>query len=353
MKQEQNGPINPMAGIGVAKDQIVRKPIRIGDRTYSVAGDNGYLSAMGDTFEPMTIRTLRALCDDGAHALDVGANIGFTALGLSQYCSKVAAIEPVPRTFDYLRRNVETTPNISIFKHALGNSEGIVRMQGYNDFLAGSFVADAYEVHNDNHFLEAVPIKRLDDCFQSFGLDRIDVMKVDVEGFELEVFEGGRQVIGDFKPMAFLEMNHWCLSVFRRISIPEFRERLLAVFPYVYAMDGESNIDFSDNANAHNIYHAHLIEHRFSNLVAGFDRDQIIERLETLRRPVAPQPAPAPQIPSPNEEAMRAEIESLKVDMFALRESLGASTAEVEALRQSTSWKITAPIRAVVSALKK
>src|ERR1700739_2636388 len=152
--KHRNGLINPMAGIGVAANPIIRRPMQIGDHTYSIAGDDGYLNAMGGVFEPSTIRTLRALCDDNAFALAVGSHIGLTALGLSQYCAKIAAVEPVPRTFDYLRRNVEMTPNISIFTHALGNSEGIVRMQGYNDFLAGSFVADTYEVRNDNHFLE-------------------------------------------------------------------------------------------------------------------------------------------------------------------------------------------------------
>lgn len=351
MKQGQDAPVSPSVGIGVA-DPVTSRRVKIGERTYSISGDNGYLSAMGSTFEPSTVHTLRALCDDGAYAVDVGANIGLTALALSQYCRKVIGIEPVPRTFEYLRRNVETTPNIAIFKHALGNSEGIVRMQGYNDFLAGSFIADTYEVHNDNHFLEAVPIKRLDDCFTSMGLDRLDLLKVDVEGFELEVFEGGKQVIGDFKPMAFLEMNHWCLNVFRRISIPEFRERLLAVFPFIYAMDGEKYLDYGDDANVHNINHGHIIEHRFSNLVAGFDRDQIVARLEALRGPAVLQ-APAPPQPSPQEEDLRAKIESMKLHIVALQKQLDESICTAEALRQSTSWKITAPIRAVVNALRK
>lgn len=346
--EHRNGLINPTAGIGVAANPIIRKPMLIGDHSYSIAGDDGYLKAMGDVFEPSTIRTLRALCDDGAFALDVGANIGLTALSLSQYCTKVAAVEPVPRTFDYLRRNVERITNISIFKHALGNSEGIVRMQGFNDFLAGSFIADTYEINNDSHFLEAVPIKRLDDCFPSFGLGRLDLVKVDVEGFELEVFEGGRQVIGDLKPMAFLEMNHWCLNVFRRISIPEFRERLLDVFPFVYAIDGDEILDYGDEANVHHINHSHVILHRFDNLVAGFDRDQIVSRLESLRHLDASEVTETAPV-----HTFESEIGRLNVEIG----DLSARTAElleiIEAYRRSTSWKITAPMRAIIGALKR
>lgn len=314
------------------------KSITIGDRQFHIVGDAGYLKAVGAAFEPDTIGALRALAADQAQALDVGANIGLTACALSQFCEKVSGIEPVPRTFGYLQRNTSNLPNVKIFKHALGSSEGIVRMQGYPDFLAGSFIADAYEIPNDNHFLEEVAVKRLDDCFPSLGLDRIDLMKVDVEGFELEVFEGGRQVIGDFKPMAFLEMNHWCLNIFRRISLPEFRERLLAVFPVLYAMDGDEFVDFAEEGNLHRIYHGHLVEHRFANLVAGFDRDEIVGRLTTLcsaermRRMTAPPPEP--------------EIDYAALEIAALRDDLARAAARVEELEKSTSWRLTAPLRA-------
>lgn len=350
MSEERNGAAHSMADIGAAKGQSIKRRVAIGDRTYTISGDGGYLDAMGDTFEPSTVHTLRALCNDGAQALDVGANIGLTALALSQYCEKVVGIEPVLRTFDYLRRNVDATPKISIFNHALGNDDIVLKMQGNHDFLAGSFIADSYEINDESHFVEEVRVKRLDDCFGSLGLDRVDFIKVDVEGFELEVFEGGRQVLNDFKPIALLEMNHWCLNVFRRISIPAFRERLLSVFPFLYAVDGSDFVDFGDERNAHRIFHAHLIEHRFANLVAGFDRDDLVSRLAALRGLDSLQPTSPPQTPSPQEEAMRAEIERLKGSIAELEKRLGESSSAIEAFKRSTSWKVTAPIRAVVRA---
>jgi FkbM family methyltransferase len=293
------------------------------------------------------VATLHALGENGDRALDIGANIGLTALALSQFCEKVVAIEPVPRTFEYLQCNTRTIPSISVFQHALGNSTGMIPMQGHNNFLAGSFVADAYHVETD-HFMEHVPIKRLDDCFSNFGLSVIDLMKIDVEGFELEVIEGGRQIINDLKPLVFLEMNHWCLNVFRRISIPEFRERLLAIFPCVYAVDGDDFLDYGDDANVHHINHSHVVHFKFCNLIAGFDRDEITERLMSKRSVNAERTicAPEAELSLDNLQDGQGEISQLKAKIQELQEMNQAYEA-------SKSWRITAPLRDIYRLLKR
>lgn len=90
---------------------------------------------MGQEFEPDNVNLLALLCDNDSRVLDVGANIGMTALALSQICPRgqIAAIEPVPRTFQYLRRNVAEADsgNIKIFNFALGSREGLALMQGH------------------------------------------------------------------------------------------------------------------------------------------------------------------------------------------------------------------------------
>jgi len=107
-------------------------------------------------------------------------------------------------------------------------------------------------------------------------------MKIDVEGFELEVFAGAKEVLNTYKPIVFLEMNHWCLNIFRRISIPEFRERLTQIFPCVYAIDGLSYLDYVDERNVHYINYHHVLKFKFMNLIAGFDRENILSRLAEL-----------------------------------------------------------------------
>jgi FkbM family methyltransferase len=263
------------------------KPVRILNNKFKVSGEGDYLQEIGEEFEPDNIAILRLLCDEDSRVLDVGANIGMTALAFSQICpqGQIAAIEPVPRTFRYLQRNVTEAGarNLKIFNFALGSSAGTVLMQGHPSNFACSFVADNYTIPASDHFSCEVPVKRLDDTFSELSLDRLDFMKVDVEGFELEVFAGAREILNTYKPIVFLEMNHWCLNIYRRISIPEFRERLLNFFPYVYAIDGLDYLDYVDQRTVHHINYHHVLQFRFMNLVAGFDRKEILFRLSELR----------------------------------------------------------------------
>jgi FkbM family methyltransferase len=262
------------------------KPVRILDHTFKLSGEDDYLGEIGEEFEPDNIAILKVLCDEDSRVLDVGANIGMTALAFSQICPRgqIAAIEPVPRTFRYLQRNVAEAGarNLKIFNFALGRSVGTALMQGHPSNFACSFVADKYTIPADDHFSYEVPVRRLDDTFSELSLDRLDFLKVDVEGFELEVFAGAQEILNAYKPIVFLEMNHWCLNIYRRMSIPEFRERLLNFFPYVYAIDGLDYLDYVDPKNVHHINYHHVLQFRFMNLVAGFDRQEILFRLSGL-----------------------------------------------------------------------
>jgi FkbM family methyltransferase len=265
------------------------KSVKVLHKTFAISGDDDdYLREMGQEFEPDNVNILARLCDDDSRVLDVGANIGMTALALSQICphGQIAAIEPVPRTFQFLQRNVANadSSNIKTFNFALGSREEIALMQGHPSNFACSFIADNYQIPDSNHFAHEVTIKRLDEIFCDLSLDRLDFMKVDVEGFELEVFEGAQKTLATYRPIVFLEMNHWCLNIYRRMSIPEFRERLMEYFPYVFAIDGLNYLDYVDQRNVHHINYHHVLNFRFMNLVAGYDRQEILSRLSGLRR---------------------------------------------------------------------
>jgi hypothetical protein len=62
------------------------KSVKILDRTFSISGEDNYLEELGKQFEPDNVPILAGLCDVDSRTLDVGANIGMTALALSQIC---------------------------------------------------------------------------------------------------------------------------------------------------------------------------------------------------------------------------------------------------------------------------
>ena len=73
------------------------KSVRILDNTFTIYGEDDYLREIGEEFEPDNIAILKLLCDQDSRVLDVGANIGMTALALSQICPRgqISAIEPI------------------------------------------------------------------------------------------------------------------------------------------------------------------------------------------------------------------------------------------------------------------
>jgi FkbM family methyltransferase len=366
--------------------EIEKRSVEIAGRMFAITGNDAYAHNLGGQFDPDLVGLIALLCNRDFRALDVGANIGLVTLALSEICSegRVAAIEPVSTTFDFLEKNIAESgaKNVHAYNFALGSKPASLPMQGAPSDFSGAFVADTYRL--DRHFTTVVEVKTLDQTFSDLSLDRLDFIKVDVEGFELEVLEGAQQVLRSNRPIVILEMNHWCLNVFRRLSIPEFRERLMSIFPCLYAIDGTNFLDFSNPNNAHYIYHEHLTKFKFMNLVAGFERDVLLSRLAFLSKchnlfveanSLKGQLAVMTQslnttraeltAVGAERQALQSELRSLTQDLAAAKTERQTLQSELRSLKQerdsvalrvqqllgSKSWKLTAPLRAVNDAI--
>jgi FkbM family methyltransferase len=266
----------------LTKENFISRELYIDKIKYLFEGDVRYLGTQCEDYDPTLITIFKTFCHENACVLDLGANIGITSIALANICKKgkVAAVEPVPITFKMLQSNVKKANlnNISLHNFAIGNKKGEIAMQLRTDFLAGAFVADRYQA-DYQHQTVNVNIECLDDIFDQFGYNRLDFIKMDLEGYELFALEGAKKTINKFKPIVYLEMNHWCLNVFYRITLPEFKERLQSLFPYIFAIEYPSYLDFTTVDNFYHIAHEHITTTRkYFNLIAGFDRDAIMER---------------------------------------------------------------------------
>ncbi|MDR0577219.1 MAG: hypothetical protein LBI87_06710 [Candidatus Accumulibacter sp.] len=69
-----------------------------------------------------------------------------------------------------------------------------------------------------------------------------------------------------------MEMNHFCLDVLQRITVPDFLDYMRSVFPYLYAMDADNShmADLHIPDQAYMVMHEHVVHNRFPNLVGGF-----------------------------------------------------------------------------------
>lgn len=193
----------------------------------------------------------------GETVVDVGSNVGlFTVKAAVEAGAhgRVISVEPHPVAWDILRKNVEMNglKNVTTVRAALGASKGEARLL----FSPRSTVGTLYEsfLHTPTRDAAAVPVMTLDSLASDVGLDRIDLLKIDVEGAEMEVLKGcerllsmgaiGRVVVETHgeelarETVDFLEARGFisaCLDVFPAIFLDHS-------FPTIFALR-ESSLD--------------------------------------------------------------------------------------------------------------
>jgi FkbM family methyltransferase len=265
----------------------VERELSIFGRTVSIVDhdESHYLAGVSKDYELDTLSVFAAFCEPHFNALDVGANIGLTAIALGRLCSKgkVFAIEATPEVFGYLRANVARArlANVACENMAASSTAGQLTITFVPSASTGGFISQKYPLKGDGYRHCAVPARPLDEYIKTTGVDRIDFMKIDVEGFELEVLRGARQTIERCKPVIYCEVNHWCLNVFRRISLPDFIEEVFTFCPHVLAVGSDLQyLDLSDADSLHRFYHDHTTKMAFMNLVCGFDKSALVAKLD-------------------------------------------------------------------------
>jgi FkbM family methyltransferase len=140
--------------------------------------------------------------------LDIGANIGTVALRAAGIATRgrVYAFEPGAINYAALRQNIALNKlkNIVAINKALGAVAGQSRLFTVNRFNAG--MNRILSSDDDFKDFEVVRVGTLDEEVRQLGLERIDLIKIDVEGYELNVLNGARNVLERFQPMVVVEV---------------------------------------------------------------------------------------------------------------------------------------------------
>ena len=266
--------------------------LRIGDRQYAIATDDLYLTQsrtdikhrtkkllkrlLGrEGFEiPMT-RMFSTLIRPDFHILDVGANIGCTSLLFSDLGDRVVAFEPLPRTFELLQKNISSAKkdNIKTLPLALGDEDREAQMYFLDANRSMAFVLD--RTSRDDRPAAVIQIKRLDDLFPEIGFERLDFIKIDVEGYELRVLEGARNTIERYRPIVQMEFNSWTLNVQQRTCLPDFIDFILAMFPLSYVFHRQSFIDLRTTKGRYEAMAQNLLHQKYMELVCAFSPEQL------------------------------------------------------------------------------
>ncbi len=146
---------------------------------------------------------------EGMTVMDVGANIGVYALLAARTVGptgKVYAFEPVPEIFTQLQEHIalNNATNIIPVPIALADKKGTAKMS-----VAGGM--SSLFRHETSRFIE-VPLERLDDFVAEQGIERVDAIKIDVEGAELAVIKGADKTLRQHKPLLMVEIQEATLK---------------------------------------------------------------------------------------------------------------------------------------------
>jgi FkbM family methyltransferase len=193
--------------------------------------------------------------------IDVGANVGnYSAELLQRTSSKVVAFEPHPALFHDLKKLAEKYPSRFVAEGlGIGEKNGFLSLNFSPNALAhGSFSTEVLGVpYVTNELSVEVPVVTLDSYCAENQISEIDFIKIDVEGFEGEVFAGARHVLREIMPR-FIQIEFNWHQLFRGTSLNFFSEKLPDYDLFQLVPGGWQKRDPQDPLT--NIYH-------FSNFI--------------------------------------------------------------------------------------
>lgn len=170
-----------------------------------MAGDGGGASIYFNKTEPEQAKAMQRELKPGDVFFDIGANVGYYSILASKLVGpngSVVALEPAVRNLAFLERHVvlNKASNVRILPFACSSANGTARFStGPNSAMGG--LAD-----NGNRSDMLVPTITLDTLASEFGL-MPDVIKMDVEGAEAGVLDGGMKILTEKRPSIFLSTH--------------------------------------------------------------------------------------------------------------------------------------------------
>lgn len=169
--------------------------------------------------------------------LDIEANTGGYSLFMAPLVAKVHAVEPFPPVLVKLRYNVALNQlgNVAIHPVGFGKERGSLPFYAPPDFnrgigtFSGEF-AEKSARDDRSSGVEQLPLERGDSYLQQQGVERVDIVKVDIEGYEKLALQGLSEILGKSRPYVLMELN-----IVNSEGFHSFEE-LQGVFPQRYSL---------------------------------------------------------------------------------------------------------------------
>lgn len=172
----------------------------------------------------------RAIIDQGSIPIiaDIGANIGAASLWFKQQFpdAAVVAVEPDPDNAAILRQNLTGRPRVSVVEAAIGATTGFVALENRSSgWAVQTKRADA-----------GIPIVTVDDVFAQSAGDTPFIVKIDIEGFESDLFKSNLDWIAHAF-VVMIEPHDWMLP--GQMTSHAFQQAM-AAHPFEMFIRGEN-----------------------------------------------------------------------------------------------------------------
>lgn len=165
-------------------------------------------------YEPVEAHVCSQLIGPDSVVVDAGANVGFYSLYLASFLTGAGSLygfEPVPTNWEKLQKNLSHNPHLPIvplqkglWYEATNVTLALDEVHGDNH---GSFSAGALSTNGDRHSFECQMVT-LDSYFEENKIERLDLIKMDIEGAEFSALKGAEGLLEKHRPFLLLEVNH-------------------------------------------------------------------------------------------------------------------------------------------------
>lgn len=171
--------------------------------------DHLYYYFFGEEDERYEIRAVKRIVRGGDTVWDIGTNIGFyTCLfaKLAGATGRVIAFEPSHLTFEKMSENISLNQLVNVVPLNLGVSRSPATLKLYYE-AAGMFEGrSSVALPSSSGLFESVQVDSIDNLLAT--LPPPDFIKIDVEGHQLDVIEGGRRFLSRHAPIILAELKH-------------------------------------------------------------------------------------------------------------------------------------------------
>lgn len=130
---------------------------------------------------------------------DVGANVGQSIIEYKKYFpdSEIHAFEPIDETFKELQNNVQKFTNIYLNHFALSNKSESKKIYLSESSLTNSLLNEVETGQDKYNKTQVIQTETLESYFVRNKLEKIDLLKTDTEGFDVEVLKGAKHLLSN------------------------------------------------------------------------------------------------------------------------------------------------------------